>query len=137
LVYVEEVAAEQQQWTRPLAKLLLDIKVEVERAKEQGKRKLSDEQLATFTTRYDRIVKRAARLNPPPKVEQPDALSRRYKVVRVKRRDPARPLIHRLQSRRDQVLLHDRLPRRLRQQRGGARHPDGQVAAEGLRVLPH
>jgi transposase len=33
-----------------------------------------------------------------------DALAKRYRVVRVKRRDPARPLIHRLQSRREQVL---------------------------------
>ncbi len=36
LIYVEEVAAEQQQWTRPLAKLLLGIKAEVERAKGRG-----------------------------------------------------------------------------------------------------
>ncbi len=42
LVYVEEVCAEQQQWTRPLAKLLLDIKAAVERAKAQGATKLSD-----------------------------------------------------------------------------------------------
>jgi transposase len=104
LVYVEEVAAEQQQWTRPLAKLLLDIKAGVERAREQGETKLSDEQLATFTARYDRLVRRAARLNPPPKVEKADARSKRYKVVRVKRRDPARPLIHRLQTKREQVL---------------------------------
>jgi transposase len=104
LVYVEEVAAEQGQWTRPPAKLLLDIKAEVERAKEQGATKLSDEQLSRFTARYDRIVKRAARLNPPPKAEKVDASAKRYKVVRVKRRDPARPLIHRLQTRREQVL---------------------------------
>lgn len=104
LVYVEEVAAEQQQWTRPLAKLLLDIKAEVEQAKGQGEMKLSDERLALFTARYDRLVRRAARLNPPPKVEKPDALSKRYKVVRVKRGDPARPLILRLQTKRDQVI---------------------------------
>jgi transposase len=104
LVYVEEVAAEQQQWTRPLAKLLLDIKAAVEQAKARGETKMSDEQLATFTARYDRLVKRAARLNPPLKAEKPDALSQRSKVVRAKRRDPARPLISRLQTRREQVL---------------------------------
>lgn len=104
LVYVEEVCAEQQQWTRPLAKLLLDIKAEVGQAKRQGETKLSDERLVTFTARYDRLVKRAARLNPPPVAEKPDALSQRYKVVRAKRRDPARPLISRLQTRREQVL---------------------------------
>src|SRR5947209_6200051 len=104
LVYVEEAAAEQQQWTRPLAKLLFDIKAAVERAKERGETELSDEQLALFTARYDRLVRRAARLNPPPVAEKPDALSKRYKVVRVKRRDPTQPLIYRLQTKRDQVL---------------------------------
>lgn len=104
LVYVEEVCAEQQQWTRPLAKLLLDIKEEVERAKERGETKLSDEQVEKFTARYDRLVRRAARLNPPPKATKADALSKRYKVVKVKRRDPAQPLIYRLQTKREQVL---------------------------------
>jgi transposase len=104
LVYVEEVCAEQQQWTRPLSKLLLDIKAEVGRAQGRGETKLSDEQLATFTARYDRLVKRAARLNPPPVAEKAEALTRRSKVVRAKRRDPARPLISRLQTRREQVL---------------------------------
>jgi transposase len=113
LVYVEEVSAEQQQWTRPLAELLLDIKAEVGRAQGRGETKLSNEQRARFTARYDRLVRRAARLNPPPVTGKPDALSRRYKVVRAKRRDPARPLISRLQSRREQVLrfmTHFRIP---------------------------
>jgi transposase len=104
MIYVEEVAAEQQQWTRPLAKLLLEIKAEVERAKGRGETKLSDEQLALFTARYDRLVRRAARLNPPPKAMKPDAVAKRYKVVRPKRRDPASPLVYRLQTRREQVL---------------------------------
>ncbi|MDQ3258142.1 MAG: IS66 family transposase [Acidobacteriota bacterium] len=104
LVYVEEVCAEQQQWTRPLAKLLLDIKAAVAQAKERGDTKLSDAQLATYSARYDRIVKRAARLNPPPKEDKPDPLSKRFKVVKIKRRDPASPLIRRLQTKRDQIL---------------------------------
>jgi transposase len=104
LVYVEEVSAEQQRWTSPLSKLLLDIKAEVERAKGRGETQLSDDRLDKFTARYDRLLRRAARLNPPPKQEKPDALSKRYRVVRVKRRDPAPPLIHRLQTRREQVL---------------------------------
>jgi hypothetical protein len=103
LIYVEEVSAEQQ-WTRPLAKLLLDIKAAVERAKARGETKLGDEQRARFTARYERLVKRAAHLNPPPKAEKPDPLSKRYKVVKVKRRDPASPLIYRLDTKRDQVL---------------------------------
>lgn len=104
LVYVEEVCAEQQQWTRPLAKLLYDIKGAVEKAKASQLTSLSDEQLATFTARYDRLIKRAARLNPPPKEVTPDPLAKRFKVVRVKPRNPASPLIRRLQTQREQVL---------------------------------
>ena len=104
LVYVEEVAAEQQQWTRPLTKLLLEIKAEVELAKGQGETKLSEERLALLTARYDRLVKRAARLNPPPKREKADEVAKRYRVVRAERRDPAPPLVYRLQTRREQVL---------------------------------
>jgi transposase len=104
LAYVEEVSAEQQQWARPSAKLLLDIKAAVEESKGRGETKLGEEQPALFTARYERLIKRAARLNPPPKAEKPDALSKRYKVVRVKRRGPAPPLIYRLQTKRDQVL---------------------------------
>ena len=97
MVYVEEVAAEQQQWTRPLFKLLLDTKAAVGQAKERGETKLGDEQLALFTARYDRLVKRAACLNPPPKEEPPDALAKRYKV-RANGRAPASPLIRRLRA---------------------------------------
>jgi transposase len=104
LVYVEEVCAEQQQWTRPFTKLLYDIKAAVEKAKVQGETKLDDEQLTAFTNRYDRLIKRAARLNPPPKNVKPDPLAKRFKVVKVKRRDPASPLIYRLQTKREQVL---------------------------------
>ena len=74
------------------------------RARGRGEVKLSDEHLSKFTARYDRLVRRAARLNPPPKVEKPDAVAKRSKVVRVKRRDPAQPLIYRLQTKRDQIL---------------------------------
>jgi transposase len=56
LVYVEEVCAEQQQWTRPLTKLLYDIKGAVEKAKQQGETSLSDKQLTTFTARYERLL---------------------------------------------------------------------------------
>lgn len=104
LVYIEEVCAEQQRWTRPLAKLLLDIKAAVEAAKARGETKLGDDLLARYTARYDRLVKRAARINPPLKEQKPDEVAKRYKVVKVKRRDPARPLIRRLQDKREQVL---------------------------------
>jgi transposase len=104
LVYIEECCAEQQQWTRPLAKLLLGIKAAVEEAKGQGATELSVEQMTTFTMRYDRLVKRAARLNPEPKAESSPPASSRRKVVSVKSRAPALPLIRRLQSKREEFL---------------------------------
>lgn len=104
LVYIEECCAEQGQWTRPLSKLFLDIKATVERAQANDLPQLSDEQLATFTNRYDRLVRRASRLNPPPPQEKPDESAKRFRVVRVKSRAPAPPLIRRLQEKREQVL---------------------------------
>ena len=98
------MCSEQQAWTGPLSKLLLEIKACVERAKEQGSNKLSDEELARFTNGYERIVARAARLKPEPKTEKPDRFEKRYKVVRVKRRNLAPALIRRLQNRRDEFL---------------------------------
>jgi transposase len=142
LVYVEEVSAEQQRWTSPRSKLLLDIKAEVERAKGRGETQLSDEQLDKFTARYDRLVRRAARLNPPPVAEKADALAKRYKVVRVKQRDPAPPLIHRSQQRREQVLRFmtdfrvpfDRNERRSQRQRSPV-PPNSALASVSL--IPH
>ena len=104
LVYIEECCAEQGQWTRPLAKLLGDIHRAVTKAKASGETKLSDERLAIFTARYDRLVRRAARLNPPPKAVKPDESAKRFRVVRVKSRAPAPPLIRRLEGKREQVL---------------------------------
>jgi transposase len=104
LVYIEECCAEQQQWTQPLAKLLLRIKAAVEESKGKGATELSVEQQATFTMHYDRLVKRAARLNPEPKQESPGSCSPRTKVVSVKSRAPALPLIRRLQHKREEFL---------------------------------
>ena len=75
----------------------------MKRAKERGETKLSEEQLARFSARTDRVVERAARLTTP-KQEGRRAVEA-LQVVRVKRRDPAQPLINRLQTRREQVLL--------------------------------
>lgn len=104
LVYIEECCAEQQQWTQPLAKLLLEIKAAVELAKGKGAAELSAEDQATFTTRYDGLVRRAARLNPEPQPEEAPERSLGSNVAPVKSRAPAQPLIRRLQHKREQVL---------------------------------
>lgn len=65
LVFVAEVAPEQKLWTTPLAKLLLKIKSKVAEAKTQPEAVLSEQMQSDFLRRYDRLVKRADRLNPP------------------------------------------------------------------------
>jgi len=72
LTYIKETCAEQQQWTEPLAKLLLEIKAAGERVRAARGVELGQEQRATSFRRYDRLVARAAKLNPPaPGVRRP------------------------------------------------------------------
>jgi len=63
--YIKETCSEQQ-WTDPLAKLLVEIKAAASRVRSAGGRELSEWQRAKFDGRYDRLVACAARLNPPP-----------------------------------------------------------------------
>jgi transposase len=104
LIYIEEVCEEQKQWTSPLIKLLLEIKAATFHARSAGAEKLGEDQQARFFARYDRLVKRAARLNPPPKKERRDPTLPKFKVVRIKHHNPAVPLVHRLAQKRAEVL---------------------------------
>jgi transposase len=104
LIYVTEVSPDQRQWTEPFIKLLLEIKAAAERAREAGLGQLSEEVRAKFTSRYERLVRRAERINPPPPGEKSDPMLPKFKVVRVRRRSPMWPLITRLRERREQVL---------------------------------
>ena len=97
LVFDEEVAPNQKVWTTPLSKLLLKIKSKV--AEVDGE--LDEPVKSGFLRLYDRLVKKAASLNPPPpkSVATGDVL---------RNKSPAGPtpcsLIKRLQRRRDEVL---------------------------------
>jgi len=104
LVYVGEVSPDQRQWAEPLIKLLLEAKAATERAREAGRGELGGEVQAKFTRRYDRLVRRGERTNPPPIKEKPDPELPKFKVVRVRRPSPVRPLLTRLRERREQVL---------------------------------
>lgn len=66
LVFIEEVAPEQKVWTAPLSKLLLKIKDTVAEARAGPDARLSDEAEQNFLRRYNRLVKRAAKLTPQP-----------------------------------------------------------------------
>jgi transposase len=104
LVYIEEISEEQKQWTTPLIKLLMEIKAAIEKTRSAGEERLSEEQQERFVRRYDKLVKRGARLNPRPAKEQRDPSKRKFKVVQVKHRHPAVPLVERLAEKREEVL---------------------------------
>ncbi|MDT5269553.1 MAG: transposase [Acidobacteriota bacterium] len=106
LTYIKETCAEQQQWTEPLAKLLLEIKAAGERVRAAGGREIREEQRAKFFGRYDRVVARAAKLNPAPgPAPPPEKGARRQNVPkRVRKKNPAVPLVRRLRECREEVL---------------------------------
>jgi transposase len=104
LIYIEEISEEQKQWTTPLIKLLLEIKVAAEEARAAGEERLSTEQQDRFVDRYDRLVKKGSRLNPRPAKERRDPRLPKFKVVSVKHHNPAVPLVERLAEKREEVL---------------------------------
>ncbi|HEV2705337.1 MAG TPA: IS66 family transposase [Pyrinomonadaceae bacterium] len=106
LIYIKEVCAEQQQWTDPLAKLLLRMKAAAVRVRAAGGRELSAEQRAQFCRRYDRLVTRAAELNPVPTPPPPPGkgLPLRKVPKPARKKNPALPLVKRLRECRQEVL---------------------------------
>lgn len=103
LVYVEEVSPAQAVWTGPLASLLIEIKEATAQARTAGQRRLGEEATSAYLRRYDRLVKRADKLNPHP-AEDGDG---RGDAPPKKKRPPLSPqrrLINRLLRRRDEVL---------------------------------
>ena len=106
LTYIKETCAEQQQWTEPLARLLLEMKAAGERARAAGREEIGEEQRAQFFRRYDRVVARASRLNPPtPRRSPPEKGAPRLKVPKlVRRKSPAPALAKRLRECREEVL---------------------------------
>lgn len=98
LVFVEQSSPEQKVWTEPLSKLLLKMKNAAAQAKAETK--LSEPIQNDFLCRYDKLVKKADRLNPPP--------IRKSKGTAPPHKPPLQPtprrLITRLQKRRDEVL---------------------------------
>jgi transposase len=99
LVFVEESSPEQKLWTDPFSKLLLKIKTKVAEAKAETAQ-LSEQAKNDFLRRYDKLVKKAHRLNPPPKTKvEGDAPKNKLPI-----QPTPRNLIKRLQGRRDEVL---------------------------------
>jgi transposase len=102
LVFVEETDPAQAAWTKPLASLLLEIKEAASEARAAGDAQLSEETKGDYLRRYDRLVKRADKLNPQPREEGDgagDSPKRKRQPL-----SPQRRLVNRLLRRRDEVL---------------------------------
>jgi transposase len=100
LVFVQESHPEQKVWTAAFAKLLLKIKEAVAQAKTDTQVGLSEQIKNDFLRRYDKLVKKADRLNPPLQTKVGGVFA---KTKPVQQPTP-RSLIKRLQKRRDEVL---------------------------------
>jgi transposase len=94
-----------QKWVTELSDLMLEIKTAVDKAKEKSKTKLSSHRpdalsgkaLADFSTRYDVLLKRGFKKNPPSKAEDISKRGRPKQSV-------AKNLLDRLRDHKDAVL---------------------------------
>jgi transposase len=102
LVFVEEIDPAQAVWTKPLASLLIKIKEATEEARAAGRAQLSEEVKSAYLRRYDRLIRKADRLNPhPPRAEEDHGEAPKKKRPPL---SPQRRLVNRLLGRRDEVL---------------------------------
>lgn len=85
-----------QEWAREMARLLLDIKAEVE-ASLPEQTALPPERIAYFEARYDELVAQGLQANPPPADPPPKKRGR-------KKQSPPKNLLDRLQERKPEVL---------------------------------
>lgn len=86
-----------QNWVTELNDLMLEIKTAVDKAKEKSKTKLSSKTLVDFSARYDTLLKRGFKKNPPSKAEDIPKRGRPKQSV-------ARNLLDRLRDHKDAAL---------------------------------
>ena len=86
LTYFEEVAAETKAWAGPLRELLLEMKAEVERAKEEGGRQLAAERLVKLTGSYDHLIVDGLEAQLPPEAPKHVRKQARNLLLRMERR---------------------------------------------------
>ena len=89
----------QQAWAAGMATLLLDIKQEVEEAKQQDQSHLAAERIQAFERRYDALIAQGLEANPVPVVAEPQ-VKRRGRVKQT----PPKNLLDRLQVHQRKVL---------------------------------
>ena len=104
LVYVGEGWPKHREWSGGLIKLLLEIKEEVERARQTGQRQLSQESEQSFIARYEKLVEQAIKMNSEVDSTREKEASEQEQSVKAKPRDPTAGLLRRLDERREEVL---------------------------------
>lgn len=101
LIFIEESSPAQQVWTTAFSKLLLKMKDTVAQAKTEAQAGLSEQIKNDFLRRYDKLVKKADRLNPPEPQTKVEGNSTKNQPIQ---QPTPRRLIKRLQRHRDEVL---------------------------------
>lgn len=101
LRFVAESSPEQKPWTEPFAKLLLKMKDAVAEAKTSTEVVFSEQMKNDFLYRYDKLVKKADRLNPPLPVRKVTDSTPQKSLLQ---QPTPRRLVNRLQRRRHEVL---------------------------------
>jgi transposase len=101
LVFIAESNPAQKIRVTPLAKLLLKMKDAVAEAKANDEARLNEQLENDLLRRYDKLVRKAARLNPP---QQKRKMGNDVSKKRPAQQPTPRALINRLQRKRDEVL---------------------------------
>jgi transposase len=86
LTFFEELSAETKAWAEPLKELLLEMKGEVERAREGALPRLPAGRLEELATRYDRLVAEGLSTPSPPDVPEQVRKQARNLLLRLGRR---------------------------------------------------
>ena len=88
LTYLEELGEEIAAWAAPLKDLLLEMKGEVERVREEGAKRLAEERLWSLTASYDRLVAEGLEAALPPNAPEQVRKQARNLLLRLERRKP-------------------------------------------------
>jgi transposase len=108
LTYIEESHPHQRgQWAEPMAKLLVEMKEAVERARASGRSALTEQEREEHLRRYDELVRRGLELNPERTTRRRQVNQERGGAKKERGRIPqgeARKLVTRLERRRAEVL---------------------------------
>jgi transposase len=85
--YFEELSEETKAWAGPLKELLLEMKREVERVREEGIKQLPAQRLAELTQSYDRLIAEGLKAPPPSDVPEGVQKQARNLLLRLERRN--------------------------------------------------